>query len=126
MCSSAPATLTNVQGMDPIQAWSFDSSSRTCTVQFKVDQTVKAPVYLYYRLSNFYQNHRRYVKSLSAKQLKGDAIYNKDDLQDCAPLNGADSGLIYYPCGLIANSLFNGTVFRRFLVLTFSRHYWKA
>ncbi|KAI3662435.1 hypothetical protein MP638_003575, partial [Amoeboaphelidium occidentale] len=112
MCSSAPATLTNVQGMDPIQAWSFDSSSRTCTVQFKVDQTVKAPVYLYYRLSNFYQNHRRYVKSLSAKQLKGDAIYNKDDLQDCAPLNGADSGLIYYPCGLIANSLFNDTIGR--------------
>lgn len=31
-----------------------------------------APVYFYYQLANFYQNHRRYVKSRSDGQLRGD------------------------------------------------------
>lgn len=110
MCTNAPSALTSVSGNGPVQAWSYDSSSNTCTIQFKVEETIKAPVFLYYRLTNFYQNHRRYVKSLSAKQLKGEAIYSEDDLQDCAPLNGNGNGLIYYPCGLIANSLFNGNL----------------
>ena len=30
-----------------------------------------APVYLYYQLDNFYQNHRRYVSSRSDTQLAG-------------------------------------------------------
>lgn len=30
-------------------------------------------VYMYYGLSNFYQNHRRYVKSRDDKQLNGDS-----------------------------------------------------
>ena len=68
---------------------------------------MKAPVFLYYRLTEFYQNHRRYVKSVSASQLKGVAV-PLPDLSDCAPLSGNGS-MIYYPCGLIANSMFNGT-----------------
>lgn len=63
---------------------------------------------MYYKLTNFYQNHRRYVKSLNTDQLKGDA---KDvgDLEDgdCKPLAKRD-GKPIYPCGLIANSIFNG------------------
>jgi len=31
-----------------------------------------APVYVYYQLDNFYQNHRRYVKSRDYKQLMGE------------------------------------------------------
>jgi hypothetical protein len=34
-----------------------------------VKEKMKAPVYVYYELDNFYQNHRRYVKSRSDDQL---------------------------------------------------------
>merc|ERR1719313_1011838 len=32
------------------------------TVEMVLDSDMSAPVYLYFQLSNFYQNHRRYVK----------------------------------------------------------------
>ena len=38
-----------------------------------VPEKMKAPVYVYYELDNFYQNHRRYVKSRSDSQLSGRA-----------------------------------------------------
>jgi hypothetical protein len=31
----------------------------TCTVEFTAPNDMAAPVYVYYQLSNFYQNHRR-------------------------------------------------------------------
>lgn len=31
----------------------------TCTVSFTAPNDMAAPVYIYYQLSNFYQNHRR-------------------------------------------------------------------
>jgi len=33
---------------------------------------MKPPIYVYYELSNYYQNHRRYVKSRSSLQLRGE------------------------------------------------------
>ena len=69
------------------------------------------PVYMYYRLTNFYQNHRRYVKSLDIEQLKGKAVDSKTiDSGSCDPLKLDPSGKPYYPCGLIANSQFNDTI----------------
>ncbi|KAM5497684.1 alkylphosphocholine resistance protein lem3 [Microsporum canis] len=69
-----------------------------------------APVYLYYRLTNFYQNHRRYVKSLDLDQMKGVAVPNSTiGTGNCDPLRLDPSGKAYYPCGLIANSVFNDT-----------------
>ena len=35
---------------------------------------MKAPVYFYYKLENFYQNHRRYVKSRNDDQLAGKVL----------------------------------------------------
>lgn len=64
---------------------------------------------MYYKLTNFYQNHRRYVKSVSQDQLKGDAVSISSVDSDCNPL-GSSNGKIYYPCGLIANSQFNDTI----------------
>ncbi len=62
----------------------------------------------YYKLTNFFQNHRRYVKSLNSDQLKGKAVSSKTlDNSDCKPLSSIGNRSIY-PCGLIANSLFNG------------------
>ena len=40
-------------------------------VNFELVEDVTGPLYVYYELQNFYQNHRRYVKSRSAYQLQG-------------------------------------------------------
>ncbi|KAI0273861.1 ligand-effect modulator 3 family [Gloeopeniophorella convolvens] len=60
-------------------------------------------------LTNFFQNHRRYVQSFDANQLKGDHR-TVSDLKggNCKPLAHVDDK-VYYPCGLIANSIFNDT-----------------
>lgn len=38
---------------------------------FEVKKDMAKPVYVYYELSNFFQNHRTYVKSRSNDQLAG-------------------------------------------------------
>ena len=81
-------------------------NTSVCSLQFNIPDNLKPPVLLYYRLTNFYQNHRRYVKSLDSNQLKGDAI-NNNSLGACSPLNTDPDGKPYWPCGLIANSIFN-------------------
>lgn len=88
--------------------WKYDSTLRQCDMEFELSTTFENKVFLYYRLTNFYQNHRRYVKSISSSQLRGDAV-PYSDLSNCEPLIGNGS-LPYYPCGLIANSLFNDSI----------------
>ena len=87
----------------------YSVPSGQCTLQFTIPEDIGPPVYFYYRLTNFYQNHRRYVTSLDQDQLQGKFVTNKtlsDSKSDCQPLawNGTYA---YYPCGLIANSIFN-------------------
>lgn len=50
---------------------------QTKFVTFTVDKDMEAPIYLYYQLENFYQNHRRYVKSRDDEQLRGKDTYVK-------------------------------------------------
>ncbi|KAH7073787.1 CDC50 family protein-like protein [Paraphoma chrysanthemicola] len=94
--------------------WEFSGLSKeydVCILQFDIPKEIKPPILFYYRLTNFYQNHRRYVKSVDIDQLKGRAR-NAADIRsgDCTPLNiDPESGRPYYPCGLIANSMFNDT-----------------
>lgn len=85
-------------------------STTTCHLQFDIPEPMGPSVLMYYTLTNFYQNHRRYVNSFNDKQLKG----LKADLaviksSTCAPLDIIDNKPIY-PCGLIANSMFNDTI----------------
>lgn len=84
---------------------------RTCQVQFDVPTDMGAPVFLFYRLSNFYQNHRRYVQSFNENQINGKAQTGEQlkHTDDCKPLITNSEGIPYYPCGLIANSFFNDT-----------------
>lgn len=63
-------------------------------------------VYIYYAFENYYQNHRRYVKSRSDAQLRSAQSQGNEE---CNPLESSN-GLYYAPCGLIANSLFNDTI----------------
>lgn len=78
---------------------------------FEIPNNIDPPILFYYRLNNFYQNHRRYVKSVDIDQLKGRAkTAGEIRSGDCTPLNvDSETGKPYYPCGLIANSMFNDT-----------------
>lgn len=81
---------------------------QTCHIQFNLPKDLKPPLYLYYKLTNFYQNHRKYALLYDIDQLGGHA--KKWDLltSDCKPLR-AEGDKAIYPCGLVANSLFNDT-----------------
>ncbi|KAJ3022638.1 hypothetical protein HKX48_005700 [Thoreauomyces humboldtii] len=105
----------------PITSWTWDAASSNCTITFQIPSSFQPPVFMYYRLTNFYQNHRKYVKSFDAGQLVGNAAPLSST--GCAPLanppagtvislNGtgltANANAMYYPCGLISNSMFSG------------------
>ncbi|KAJ6189812.1 hypothetical protein N7519_004720 [Penicillium mononematosum] len=88
------------------------TNTTTCSLFFDIPETLGPPVYLYYRLTNFYQNHRRYVQSFNQDQLKGKAVRNatlaNGTCEPCAVDDATKKA--YYPCGLIANSKFNDTI----------------
>ncbi|KAF6020930.1 TMEM30A [Bugula neritina] len=87
-----------------------------CSLNFTLDSAFKGPVYMYYGLDNFYQNHRRYVKSRDDVQLLGEVrtLTGLTELStDCNPYRTIESGgteMLVAPCGAIANSLFNDTL----------------
>jgi hypothetical protein len=92
-----------------------------CNVTFTLTQDITTPLNLYYQLTNFYQNHRRYVKSRSDDQCGGKyvapmstALQTSCDpdaswLANVTAPNGTNK-LAYYPCGLIATSFFNDRI----------------
>ena len=126
---------------DHLQQCNFNQRSAVygyaCTPQnfsFTVPETMKAPVFMFYRIDNFYQNHRRYARSRSELQLAGEPIFDASQLADCKPfatpgeftdlsqknttvefVNSSAGRVVnlrdvtYYPCGLIAWSMFNDT-----------------
>ncbi|KAJ7341669.1 hypothetical protein JRQ81_006119 [Phrynocephalus forsythii] len=80
-----------------------------CTIKFTLDQPFESNVFMYYGLSNFYQNHRRYVKSRDDSQLNGDNTSLFNPSKECEPYRTNDDKPIA-PCGAIANSMFNDTL----------------
>ena len=94
-----------------------------CKIDFHIEETMEKNVFVYYRLKNFYQNHRRYIKSKSHKQLKGYILTEKEIKDDCDPIilnkdiylglknidnnEELDPNGVAHPCGLIAKSYFN-------------------
>ncbi|KAF8502447.1 transcription regulator [Gautieria morchelliformis] len=98
--------------------WTYNSSSQTCTIQFELPADLQKPVFLYYKLTNFFQNHRRYVQSLNTDQLRGKFVsFNTLKGSTCKPLDVIGNQSIY-PCGLIANSQFNDSIQSPFLLNT--------
>ncbi|KAG2315594.1 hypothetical protein Bca52824_018716 [Brassica carinata] len=82
------------------------ASNKTCNRKIVVPKKMKQPIYVYYELENFYQNHRRYVKSRSDAQLR--SVRDENQIDACKPEDDVN-GLPIVPCGLIAWSLFNDT-----------------
>ncbi|XP_028773297.1 ALA-interacting subunit 3 [Neltuma alba] len=82
------------------------SADKTCNRTLTVKKRMKSPIYVYYQLDNFYQNHRRYVKSRSDVQLRDPK--KQSSVSDCKP-EDMFNGSAIVPCGLIAWSLFNDT-----------------
>lgn len=50
------------------------NTTTPCNLALTIPSTMKSPVYFYYKLENFYQNHRRYVKSRNDDQLAGKVL----------------------------------------------------
>jgi len=99
---------------------SIGSPSVTCTpgsvcmIETTVEEDMAKPVYVYYQLTRFYQNHRRYVTSRSDVQLQGEQISASEARSKCEPraVCGKECpddkiDKIYNPCGLVAWSVFN-------------------
>ncbi|KAF5809201.1 putative CDC50/LEM3 family protein [Helianthus annuus] len=85
-------------------------TNKTCIGNITVPKKMDPPIFVYYQLDNFYQNHRRYVKSRSDKQLRSAAY--ESSTKECEPearFNKSGDPVPIVPCGLIAWSLFNDT-----------------
>ena len=98
-----------------------------CPINITIGANLQPPIYFYYELSNYFQNHRVYLESRDDDQLYG--IYKTiDQLGSCTPImqnsqvqtpltNYWNSNMILSPndpatpCGLIAQTLFNGLIF---------------
>jgi len=105
-----------------------------CEVNFTISTDIEPPVMVYYQLDNYYQNHRRYIRSKSQSQLSGSVYYNVTEpainktnwetfATECDPITTVKDLGIYKtldgtiltpdmpanPCGLIARSVFNDT-----------------
>ncbi|EIM92949.1 Lem3/Cdc50 [Stereum hirsutum FP-91666 SS1] len=105
-------------GTAPVYAFFTNDSAaigeqHQCIIQFEIPYDIKPTVLLYYKLTGFHQNHRRYMLSSDPDQLRG-KWRSTSDLQKgkCDPVarvtysdETAPKGI--YPCGLIANSMFN-------------------
>nr|XP_043627815.1 ALA-interacting subunit 3-like [Erigeron canadensis] len=81
-------------------------ADKTCNRTLIVPKHMKQPIYIYYQLDNFYQNHRRYVKSRSDQQLRSRS--GENDVSTCKPEDSVNGSSIV-PCGLVAWSMFNDT-----------------
>lgn len=88
---------------------SWNSKPCNCTINFTLDTAFESNVFMYYGLSNFYQNHRRYVKSRDDSQLNGDKNSLTNPSKECDPYRTSENKPIA-PCGAIANSMFNDSL----------------
>lgn len=90
---------------------SANNEGRTCDLIFTLDDDIADDIYVYYGLTNFYQNHRLYVRSYSSEQMLGTQVSDLNDLKkNCYSQYQSNDSRILNPCGLIANSFFNDNI----------------
>jgi len=82
----------------------------TCLLEVKLQTNLTNEIVIYYKLENFFQNHRRYVRSRDDVQLNGKLnVTSGVNTEFCSPFDLDDGGNPIAPCGAIANSIFNDT-----------------
>ncbi|CAL8285232.1 unnamed protein product [Lota lota] len=86
-----------------------EAKNCNCTLYFSLDKLFEGPVFVYYGLSNYFQNYRKYGVSKDANQLTGDLTYFQTPSTTCAPYRTDANNIPIVPCGSIANSMFNDT-----------------
>lgn len=81
---------------------------RVCELSLEATQDMRGPVLVYYGVTNFFQNHRTYFRSVDFNQLQGGLPKDQTVLaaENCDPLREI-GGVVLNPCGLRANTLFN-------------------
>jgi hypothetical protein len=73
------------------------------SVNLSITEDMPKPVYLYYTLKGYYQNHREYVASLNYNQMRG--LPSSALSVDCKRLL-MEGGKQRNPCGLIMGKMF--------------------
>jgi hypothetical protein len=91
---------------DPVSYIQNPSADHRCNVTLVVPKMMKGPVFVFYELDRFHQNHRRYLKSRSTRQHQGEGLKSVDSCHPIARVSQRDP---IVPCGLIAWTLFNDT-----------------
>lgn len=87
---------------------------RECTITFNIGKKLRGPLQVYYGVENMYQNNLVYSTSASYPQLRGE-FQDKEKLRlPCSKGYWSRDDDLYWPCGLIANSMFTD----RFEVVT--------
>lgn len=95
--------------------WRNSDAGVPVTVQFRTNSHMNPPIYLFYRMADFYQNYRRYVRSYDATSMhnNGSGVgaaacepfrFQNFEQNQSLPDDGAIT-----PCGQIAHSNFNDT-----------------
>ncbi len=93
-----------------------------CEVDVEISQEMEEPIFVFYEIHGLHQNHRRYIRSQSLKQLAGNEISIGEAEDSCNPIvrnkdiykefsimgTSLEKEDVAYPCGLIAYSFFNG------------------
>jgi hypothetical protein len=89
-----------------------DADTATGYFDIAVDREMEPPIWVYYQLDGFHQNHRKYVKSRDDKQFQYSESpqFAESELHaSCEPWVATNDGHVHYPCGLVARSIFNDT-----------------
>lgn len=74
-------------------------------LNFQLTKPMPGPIFIYYSLEGFYQNHRRYIASIDYEQLRGQSETLQSIRSNCYPYSNIENKIIA-PCGAIANSMF--------------------
>ncbi|XP_069080041.1 cell cycle control protein 50B-like [Pleurodeles waltl] len=86
------------------------ASNCVCLVNISLSEFIQGPVFMYYELTDFYQNVRRYQTSRDDSQLSGNLYSLTSPSTTCSPYQTNDeTKKPYAPCGAVANSMFNDT-----------------
>ncbi|XP_046908133.2 cell cycle control protein 50A [Dermatophagoides farinae] len=104
--------------------WKYQWDSCQCLLNFTITEPIDGPLFLYYSLDGFYQNHRRYVASIDHRQLMGEQCSLTSIRSNCYPYSDIN-GTIIAPCGAIANSMFSDTFQLRRIIVDNKNQYEK-